>query len=159
MTRWPCSTRLPRPGGSTRPIGWARTPFPPRSSRPQRTGPFQPRLSERCRELWGARCRRSRPTTSPASSGRMSSTQRSSPRAFGLGADMNRAQTSAIVLLLASAVAAHEQDARADFDEPDRVADVEAGMRADRPRPGRLLSALVDWALGRASGQRPELVT
>ena len=68
---------------------------------------------------------------------------------------MNRARTSAIVLLLASAVAACEQDARADFEELDRVNRIEAVTEADRPGPRGLLGALVAWALGRDQRETP----
>jgi hypothetical protein len=66
---------------------------------------------------------------------------------------MNRAQTSAIVLLLASAAAAYEQDAHDDLEEVRPIACVDAAMEADGPRPRRLLDALVAWASGRR--QRP----
>ena len=70
---------------------------------------------------------------------------------------MNRAQTSAIVLLLASAAAAYEQDAHA-HEKVRPVACVDAAMEADGPRLRRLLRALLAWALGREQRVGPELV-
>ena len=70
---------------------------------------------------------------------------------------MNRARTSAIVLLLASAVAAHEQGAPGDLDSVRLVACVYPAMKADLPRPRRLLSALLAWALGRDQRPGPDL--
>jgi len=69
---------------------------------------------------------------------------------------MNRAQTSAIVLLLASAAAAYEQTAHDDLKEVRPAACVDAAMEADGPKPRRLLSALLAWALGRDQRPRPE---
>jgi hypothetical protein len=68
---------------------------------------------------------------------------------------MNRAHRSAIVLILASAAAAYEQDA---YDDPDEVCQVvvDAAME-DVPMPRRLLSALLAWALGRTQRVRTEV--
>lgn len=71
---------------------------------------------------------------------------------------MNRAQTSAIVLLLASAVAAYEQDAHDDLEEVPPAGCPDAAREADGPAPRRLLSALLAWALGREQ-RGPELTT
>ena len=62
---------------------------------------------------------------------------------------MNRAQTSAVVLLLMSAAAAYEQDGRDDLETVRPVGFVDAVTEADGPRPRRLLGALLAWALGR----------
>ena len=60
---------------------------------------------------------------------------------------MNRARTSAIVLLLASAAAAYEQIEQAGQEEVRAVALVNASMH--RPRLRERLEALVAWASGR----------
>jgi hypothetical protein len=62
---------------------------------------------------------------------------------------MNRAQTSAIVLLLASASAAYEQDAHADPEEVRPAPCSDAAMETEGKRLRRLLRALVAWACGR----------
>ena len=62
---------------------------------------------------------------------------------------MNRTQTSAIVLLLASAAAAYEQDAHANPDEARPVACPGAAVDAGEPRQGKLLRAVFAWAMGR----------
>jgi hypothetical protein len=60
---------------------------------------------------------------------------------------MNRARTSAIVLLLASAAAAYEQTDQVGQEEVRAVARVNALLR--RPRLRERLEALHAWALGR----------
>jgi hypothetical protein len=60
---------------------------------------------------------------------------------------MNRARTSAIVLLLASAAAAYEQMDEAGREEVPAVARVNGSVR--RPRLPERLEALVAWAFGR----------
>ena len=60
---------------------------------------------------------------------------------------MNRARTSAIVLLLASAAAAYEQIDQAAREEVRPVARVNASVH--RPRLRERLEALVAWAWGR----------
>ena len=72
---------------------------------------------------------------------------------------MNRAQTSAIVLLLASAAAAYEQNAQGDFKDVRPVTYVDAALEAGGPRSRRLLGALLARALGRERRTGPELVT
>jgi hypothetical protein len=78
---------------------------------------------------------------------------------FEFWPEMNRGQTAAIVLLLASVVAAYEQDAHDDLEEVRPIASVETAMEADGPRPRRLLGVLLAWALGREQRVGPELVT
>jgi hypothetical protein len=70
---------------------------------------------------------------------------------------MNRANTSAIVLLFALAAAAYEQDAHDDLEEVRPVACVDAMLEVDGPRPQRLLSALLAWTLGRKQRVGPAL--
>ena len=62
---------------------------------------------------------------------------------------MNSGQRSAVVLLLASAVAAYEQHAREDASEIRPTARVDAAMEAEESRPGRLMMRLLARALGR----------
>jgi len=72
---------------------------------------------------------------------------------------MNRAQTSAIVLLLASAAAAYEQNAQGDFNDVRPVPYIDATLETGGPRPRRLLGALLAWASGRGRRTGPNLVT
>jgi hypothetical protein len=60
---------------------------------------------------------------------------------------MNRARTSAIVLLLASAAAAYEQDNQSGREQVRPVAGVNAAVHGPRLRDR--LEALVAWALSR----------
>ena len=71
---------------------------------------------------------------------------------------MNRAKTSAIVLLLASAVAAYEHEARHEIDEVGPVADVDPAPETGGPRLRKLVRALLAWALGRDRRAERELV-
>lgn len=62
---------------------------------------------------------------------------------------MNRARTSAIVLLLASAAAAYEQQDRSGPEEVHPAAPVAAAVQEHGPVLRDRLEALVAWALGR----------
>jgi hypothetical protein len=62
---------------------------------------------------------------------------------------MNRTQTSAIVLLLASAAAAYAQDAQGEFEDVRPVTAVDAAVEAGGSKPRRLLGALLACFLGR----------
>jgi hypothetical protein len=72
---------------------------------------------------------------------------------------MNRAQTSAIVLLLTSAAAAYEQEARGDFEDVRPATFVDAALEPSGPRPRRRLRAVLAWALGRERPPGAKLVT
>ena len=72
---------------------------------------------------------------------------------------MNRAQTSAIVLLLASAAAGYEQEAQGDFEDVRPVTFVDAALEPGGPRPRRRLRALLAWALGHERPPGTELVS
>jgi len=70
---------------------------------------------------------------------------------------MNGAQRSAIVLLLASAVSAYEQDAHADPKDVRPVTSVDPAMDANGPSVRRLLRAVLAWAWGREQRVEPDL--
>lgn len=62
---------------------------------------------------------------------------------------MNRSQRSAIVLLLASAAAAYEEEAQRDPNGLRPVDRLDVAREADVRRRRRLVKALHAWALGR----------
>lgn len=62
---------------------------------------------------------------------------------------MTRAQTSAIVLLLAAASAAYEQDEYAQPQEALPVACLDAATEAGEPRQGKQLRTVFAWAISR----------
>ncbi len=72
---------------------------------------------------------------------------------------MNRAQTAAIVLLLASAATAYEEASNAVPEEVRPAVSVSSATEADGPGVRDALKALLAWALGRDRPIEPERST